>query len=156
MAQVGAHPNLVALIGMHTTSMEKMIVLSFCEHGSMLSLLHDKKNAGNPADPSVKLNMMLEVARGMAHLHSKRFVHRDLAARNVLVATGMKCKVADFGLSRATAKSSRDGAGDGDDADDNGDDQYYRSEAGIFPLRWTPPESMVSMRFNQASDVWPV
>lgn len=157
MAQVGAHPNLVALIGVHTTSMERMIVLSFCEHGSMLSLLQDKNNAGNPADASFKLNMMLEVASGMAHLHSKSFVHRDLAARNVLVATGMKCKVADFGLSRVTTKSSRDGAGD-DDYDggggDGSEDQYYRSAAGMFPLRWTPPESMVSMRFNQASDVW--
>ena len=54
----------------------------------------------------------------------------------------MTCKVADFGLSRGATKVSE------------GDDGYYKSTNGVFPLRWTAPESMQSLRFSTASDVW--
>ena len=54
------------------------------------------------------------------------------------------CKVADFGLSRG-------GGGGGDDGDT---ESYYKSSKGVFPVRWTAPESMETLRFTQASDVW--
>lgn len=139
MAQVGQHPNLVGLVGVHTSTAEKMIVLSYCEHGSLLTLLKE-----SPCSPSTKLRMMSEVATGMAHLAAQRFVHRDLACRNVLVSTGMVCKVADFGLSRVAVQSSNTPS----------DDDYYRSATGTFPIRWTAPECMKSMKFNESSDVW--
>lgn len=80
MAQVGQHPNLVGLVGVHTSTVEKMIVLSYCEHGSLLSVLRKGVEQNVPIPPSKKLRMMLEVAGGMAYLASKRFVHRDLAS----------------------------------------------------------------------------
>lgn len=49
--------------------------------------------------------MLLETARGMAHLTSF-FVHRDLAARNVLVDSAMTCRIGDFGLSRGLKRRS--------------------------------------------------
>jgi serine/threonine protein kinase len=89
-----------------------------------------------------KLRMAREVAIGMDHLTKNHFIHRDLAGRNVLVTDGM-CKVADFGLSR--------GAG-GSDSEEHED--YYKSSTGVFPVRWTAPEAMETLRFTPASDVW--
>jgi serine/threonine protein kinase len=55
------------------------------------------------------LDLMLQVARGLKYLHSRRIVHRDLKSANILVAslTGapelgpcLNAKLADFGLSK--------------------------------------------------------
>ena len=59
----------------------------------------------------------------MEYLARKEFVHRDLAARNILVTEDYDCKIADFGLSRDL---------------DNHD--YYISQGGRIPIKWTAPE----------------
>jgi serine/threonine protein kinase len=83
----------------------------------------------------------------MAFQHEQanaHFVHRDLASRNVLVDVNLVCKVADFGLSRAISTNN----------DALGDSEYYRSTTGLVPLRWTAPEALESMRFDNATDIW--
>jgi serine/threonine protein kinase len=53
-----------------------------------------------PLPPRVRLRVLADVASGMQYLHHRRVVHRDLKAPNVLLTTGLRAKVADFGLSR--------------------------------------------------------
>jgi serine/threonine protein kinase len=148
MAQVGAHTHLVSLIGVVTTSAPLLLVVSYCEHGSLLAVL--RKHAGNglPLATESKLQHALESAKGMEYLCSQRYIHRDLAARNVLVASGMVAKVADFGLSRSAAR------GGSDSIENEPSEDYYRSTTGVFAVRWTAPEAMEEHRFTQASDVW--
>ena len=139
MAQVGIHKHLVALVGVITRGKPKVAVLSFCEHGELQRAL--KKRAADGAPMEDKVRLCGEIASGMAHLSSCRLVHRDLATRNVLLASGMTCKVADFGLSRRTG-------------DDGGISDYYRSASGVLPVRWTAPEGFTEQKFSPASDVW--
>ena len=61
----------------------------------------------------------------------------------------LSCKVADFGLSRGTAAATRV-----EGEQEAGEEEYYRSRTGTFPVRWTAPESMQTMRFATTSDVW--
>ena len=153
MAQVSGHPNLVSLIGVVTSGTPLLLAISLCEHGSLLSVLKDRKRKGRTAKPftfAERAKMALDTAKGMAHLTECKFVHRDLAARNVLVDALHTCKVADFGLARGTA-----GARAGPETNDDGDEEeYYRSRTGTFPVRWTAPEAMQTMRFTEATDVW--
>jgi serine/threonine protein kinase len=168
MMQVTAHPNLVAIIGVITTGDPYVLVLQYCEEGSTLKYLKQEFARGNAVAHSVKMIMAFEVASGMDHLGSLKLIHRDLAARNVLLATGRStlrrntmvsgggstseygisgtsviCKVADFGLSRGASNRAADDA-----------ESYYRSSNGVFPVRWSAPESMETLRFTSASDIW--
>ena len=100
MARAGQHVNLVSLIGVVTRGSPWTIVVSFCEHGDLGAKLEANASEGKPFSVEHKIGFCGDIAAGMGHLALQRIVHRDLAARNVLLATGMTCKVADFGLSR--------------------------------------------------------
>ena len=147
MAQCPSHPNLVSLIGVVTSGEPLLLVVQFCEGGELLAHLKEQHKADVPVTAvHEKLRMALDVVRGMTHLAAHGFVHRDLAARNVLLSSGLLCKVADFGLSRSCASSgTQDGSPESD---------YYRSQGGVVPIRWTAPEAFFEGRFTQASDVW--
>jgi serine/threonine protein kinase len=163
MAQVSGHRNLVSIIGVITRGDPLVLVLQFCEHGSVLDKLKAEAAEGTPVTFASKMHMALDIATGMEHLASLRFIHRDLAARNVLVAygklsgglqnaktgTSLVCKIADFGLSRGGDGGIKRGAGD-----EASPESYYKSSNGVFPIRWTAPEAMESLRYTQASDVW--
>ena len=91
----------------------------------------------------------------MVYLSGKGFVHRDIAARNILLSHNNICKVllskhrvvvfwstfhfqiSDFGMSR-----------------DLEDENYYMSQGGKVPVKWTAPEALAYKKYSTASDVW--
>lgn len=123
MAQVTGHVNLVSLIGVVTSGVPLLLLLSLCEKGSLLSVLKSQKIKTFQFVLGDRIKMAVGIANGMAHLTACHFVHRDLAARNVLVDAMDNCKVADFGLSRGIA-----GARAGPDT--SNEEDYYRSRTG--------------------------
>ena len=133
MAQF-SHPNIVGLIGQVHEADLFLLVVQYCEHGSLLSWLEGR---GNSAGQRTLLNMASDVCAGMAYLSTLGVVHRDLAARNVLVSSDLTCKVSDFGLSRHS---------------NEGEVTTAATEA--IPVRWTAPEAIAERRFTAKSDVW--
>ena len=144
MALVVGHRNLVSLVGVVTSGRPLLVLISYCENGSLRSYLKAQREIEQmPISPGNKLRMCADIARGMEHLSVSLLVHRDLAARNVLVDSGLVCKVADFGLARF---------GSANTSSENG--LYYRSTQGVFSVRWTAPEAMETNIFTTRSDVW--
>jgi serine/threonine protein kinase len=154
MAHLVGHKNLVSLVGVVTSGTPLILVMAYCDHGSMVSYLTRRAADGSAVQSAHKIDFGAQTARGMEHLSGRHFIHRDLAARNVLLTSGQSisnlvCKVADFGLSRAGGRSGRSG-NDGERGE-----VYYKSHTGgAFPVRWTAPEAMGQFKFTHASDAW--
>ncbi len=76
------HPNLVQTYGVCTDAEYPLIVLEYCEGGSL-----DKIVFNQTLDQKEQRALVLGIAYGLLHLHEHKIIHRDLAARNILVRT---------------------------------------------------------------------
>jgi len=97
------HPRVVQFIGACTQPQSRFICLEFLAGGS----LHDQIHSDLPSPSfAARLRMLMDVVSGMCYLHgaSPPIIHRDLTTNNILLDEHGRCKVADFGLSRVTAK----------------------------------------------------
>ncbi|KAI9338966.1 kinase-like domain-containing protein [Zopfochytrium polystomum] len=72
-------------------------------------VLPNDEDAGVPFDAERRRNMLLDIARGMAFLHtcSPPVIHQDLKSLNVLVARDWTCKIADFGIATSLSLAAR-------------------------------------------------
>ena len=131
MAQFN-HRHVVSLIGVVTVGEPLLVLLEYCEHGSLHKYLEHTE-----LDDFRRIQVASDCAEGMTYLAAHNFVHRDLAARNVLLDSEYRCKIADFGMSREIL-----------------DEKYYKSKGGQLPIRWTAPEALEDNKFSEQSDVW--
>lgn len=85
--------------------------------------------------------MALDIAEGLAYLHSCQLIHRDIACRNCLVGPDHIVKIGDFGLTRKATAASPYG--------------YYRFVRNMeLPIRWMSPEAVQYGIFSVYSDMW--
>ena len=95
------HPNIVSVYEVGTHAGRPFFTLEFCEGGSLA-----RKLAGNPIKPREAAELLLTLARAVAHAHSAGVVHRDLKPQNVLLAADGSPKVTDFGLAKRKGSGS--------------------------------------------------
>jgi len=129
------HKHLVQLYAICSDREPIYIVTEYMSGGSLLEYLSKGEGINLPL-PTL-IDMMAQVAAGMAFLETQGYIHRDLAARNILVGDNYVCKVADFGLARLIE-----------------DSEYTAHEGAKFPIKWTAPEAALYNRFTIKSDVW--
>ncbi|CAK9312618.1 unnamed protein product [Citrullus colocynthis] len=96
-----SHPNLVRLLGCSMESGDQILVYEFMPNGTLSQHLQKQRGTGLPW--LVRLDIAVETANAIAHLHSAinpPIFHRDIKSSNILLDQNLKSKVADFGLSR--------------------------------------------------------
>ena len=124
------HPNLAEFYAMSTREEPIYIVNELARHGSLLDYL---RGDGLSLQLTQQVNLMTQVATGMAYLEGKGFMHCNLAARNVIVCDNLVCKVADFAYGQLV---------------------YHHTQTKDFCIKWTAPEAYLDYRFSIKSDVW--
>ncbi|KAM0011853.1 putative protein kinase RLK-Pelle-LRR-IX family [Helianthus debilis subsp. tardiflorus] len=96
------HRHLVSLLGYSTEGPERILVYEYMPQGALSRhLFHWKSFKLEPLSWKRRLNIALDVARGMEYLHTlahQSFIHRDLKSSNILLGDDFRAKVSDFGL----------------------------------------------------------
>jgi len=130
MKRLRNHQNVVMFLGICDEPL--CVVTEFMEGGSLYALLHsDQKIPDN-----IRNQMVIDIARGMLHLHCENIIHRDLAARNVLLTGDYRAKISDFGLSRINSEAGN------------------KTNSEVGPLKWMAPECIKDRQYGIPSDVW--
>jgi LRR receptor-like serine/threonine-protein kinase FLS2 len=106
------HPNIVRFFGAGTwTDGVPFLVVELVARGTLKSLLRGKGDETPHLPWSLKGSLGLDIARGMAYIHSINQIHRDLKSGNVLITEQNRAKISDFGTVRLL-RSGRPGKSD--------------------------------------------
>ncbi|KAK4727734.1 hypothetical protein R3W88_032651 [Solanum pinnatisectum] len=92
------HPNIVRFIGACRFAMVWCIFTEYASGGSVRQFFTRQQNRAVPLKLAVK--QVMDVARGMEHVHGLNLIHRDLKSDNLLIAADKSIKIADFGVAR--------------------------------------------------------
>lgn len=133
------HPNVISFVGACLDDPSQFaIITEYVSNGSLFSLLHEEKRVFEMA---LRLNIGIDVARGMRYLHelaSRPVIHRDLNSHNILLHENGRAVVADFGESRFMTQR---------------DDDNMTKQPGN--LRWMAPEVFTQCgRYDRKADVF--
>ncbi|XP_028394333.1 tyrosine-protein kinase receptor Tie-1-like isoform X2 [Dendronephthya gigantea] len=145
------HPNIIKFIGSCFMKGRLLMVTEFCPGGNLRKFLIKSRINDNSSDSHniyvnitstisdrQLLKLAVDVACGMVHLSSQKFLHRDLAARNILLGKESVAKICDFGLARDVGSA----------------EEYIRNTQNLLPVKWMSVESLFDGVFTTASDVW--
>jgi serine/threonine protein kinase len=106
MEGLGDHPCVIRFVGSVTLLPRLSIVTEFAQFGSL-----DAASKARPFSTKLKHRCLLDVARGIAFLHSRKLIHRDIKPPNILIVSldplaPQVAKISDFGSIRIITQSS--------------------------------------------------
>ncbi|XP_071702051.1 serine/threonine-protein kinase TIO-like isoform X2 [Rutidosis leptorrhynchoides] len=107
------HPNLISLLGFCNQGPEKVLIYEYAHRGSLDKYLRTSLDSTCQLTWMQRLNICVDAARGLDHLHNhvaehERVIHRDIKSANVLLDNNWKAMIADFGLSRIGRANEND------------------------------------------------
>jgi len=95
------HPNIVQVYDLIVDRGHLWMALEFVEGGNLSSYL-EKKGSLSVDEAS---EILMPVARGLAHAHDQGVVHRDLKPANILLTGENIPKISDFGIAKISQSS---------------------------------------------------
>jgi serine/threonine-protein kinase len=102
-----SHPNVIGVVDVGETSEGLFYMAMDLAEGQNLA---DAICEG-PMDPARALNIVVQLAEGLAHAHERDLVHRDLKPENILLGRGVEGReqprIVDFGLAIVDADEPR-------------------------------------------------
>jgi serine/threonine-protein kinase len=91
-----SHPNVVTLYDVgHTAEQIPWLAMEYVDGQTVAELLQ-----GDRLKPEVVIGLVSQIASAIDYAHAEGVVHRDIKPSNVIVYSGEKVKVTDFGIAK--------------------------------------------------------
>jgi len=153
---LGLHPNLCCCHYVRQLDGLPMVFAEYVPGGSLRSWITGGRLYEGTVDEVLRrvLDVAVQFAWGLEHVHRRGMVHQDVKPDNVLLDTAdgdMNVKVTDFGLARARAGAGIASVDLGGDA--GGAASVLVSRAGLTK-EYASPEQMRRVVLSQRTDVY--
>ncbi|CAG8545731.1 10877_t:CDS:2 [Diversispora eburnea] len=96
-------PNIIRFYGLSKTENSDVMVFEWAEYGSLRKLYCQYDIAWH-----VKVQIALEICRGLAFLHSCDILHHDIRCKHIMMTTRLTPKIANFKHSRTVTSPTTD------------------------------------------------
>jgi eukaryotic-like serine/threonine-protein kinase len=90
------HPNIVTIYDIGKSERVAYMAMEFLEGEELRSALA----SGQPLPLAQALDVIIQVAEGLAYAHERHVVHRDIKPANIMIVRDGLVKITDFGIAR--------------------------------------------------------
>ncbi|KAF2285683.1 hypothetical protein GH714_007103 [Hevea brasiliensis] len=100
------HPNILPLVGYHSTSEEKLLIYKYQSNGSLLNLLEDHIVGKEVFPWKLRLSIASSIARGLDFIYQNKFhnhetiSHGNLKSSNILMGENDEPLISEYGYTR--------------------------------------------------------
>ena len=128
-----SHPNIVTIYDVGKSGDVAYIAMEFLEGRE----LRDIMNSGGPLPVDQVLDIVAQVAQGLAYAHEHDIVHRDVKPSNIMVVHDGHVKITDFGIARMASSA-------------------VRTQTGMVlgSPKYMSPEQVMGKAIDQRSDIF--
>lgn len=127
------HKNIASIHSVENTDDGRLfIVMAFYDGESLAARMQS-----SPLSPGEALDIIRQVAQGLAHAHSHGIVHRDIKPSNIMLTADGEPKIVDFGLARHV-----------------GADVSTQSLSLAGTLPYMSPEQLSGKPLDLRTDIW--
>jgi eukaryotic-like serine/threonine-protein kinase len=88
------HPNIVTVYELGDHSGNPYLVMEYLDGESLDSVISTRRQLSNVE----RIDLMIEVCRGLSYAHHRGIVHRDIKPANIMVCQSGGVKIVDFGI----------------------------------------------------------
>ncbi|OQV25055.1 Serine/threonine-protein kinase 4 [Hypsibius exemplaris] len=126
-------PYVVKFYGSYFRDSELLIVMEFCDGGSVSDTIRHRRKTLAEDEIAVILR---DTLKGLQYLHDIRKIHRDIKAGNILLNTDGSAKLADFGVAGQLT------------------DTMAKRNTLIGTPFWMAPEVIQEIGYDTVADIW--
>lgn len=128
-----SHPNIVTVYDVGKSGDVAYIAMEFLQGRELRDILNEQPNL----PVSQVLDIVIQVAQGLAYAHEHNIVHRDVKPSNIMVVRDGHVKITDFGIARMESAS-------------------VRTQTGIVlgSPKYMSPEQVVGKSIDRRSDIF--
>ena len=126
------HKNIAAIHAVEESPDGQLFIVMGFYEGENLAM----RMSHAPLSREGTLNVVRQIAQGLAHAHSHNIIHRDIKPSNVILCPDGNAKIVDFGLARVVSENATQSIG----------------VSGTLP--YMSPEQVSGKQVDERTDIW--